>query len=85
MKVDLPEPDGPMTATYSLRRISRFTPRSACTTSEPIRYVLAQRLDADHHVRDSAASGGASGGGGLRGLAHSSLPATVSSSARDSW
>ena len=30
ISVDLPEPDGPMTATYSPRPISRLTPRSAC-------------------------------------------------------
>jgi hypothetical protein len=34
--VDLPEPDGPMMATYSLRRMTRSTPRSARTVSEPI-------------------------------------------------
>ena len=36
ISVDLPEPDGPMMATYSLRRISRSTPRSAWTISAPI-------------------------------------------------
>src|ERR1700737_74588 len=40
INVDLPEPDGPMIATYSPRRISRVTPRSACTSSEPIWYVF---------------------------------------------
>ena len=34
--VDLPEPDGPMIATYSLRPMSSETPRSACTVSVPI-------------------------------------------------
>ena len=34
--VDLPEPEGPMIATYSLRAMSRETPRSACTVSVPI-------------------------------------------------
>ncbi len=29
ISVDLPEPDGPMIATYSLRRMSSETPRSA--------------------------------------------------------
>ena len=36
MSVDLPDPDGPMIATYSLRRISTDTPRSAWTVSAPI-------------------------------------------------
>ena len=34
--VDLPEPDGPMIATYSLRRTARSTPRRAWTTSPPM-------------------------------------------------
>jgi hypothetical protein len=38
MSVDLPEPDGPMIATYSLRPIARSTPRSARTTSPPMSY-----------------------------------------------
>jgi hypothetical protein len=37
ISVDLPEPDGPMIATYSLRVISRSTPRSARTVSVPMR------------------------------------------------
>jgi hypothetical protein len=36
ISVDLPEPDGPMMATYSLRRIAMSTPRRACTTSPPM-------------------------------------------------
>src|SRR5487761_257548 len=40
MSVDLPEPEGPMMATYSPLRISRVTPRNACTCSEPISYVF---------------------------------------------
>ena len=36
ISVDLPDPDGPMIETYSLRRISTSTPASACTTSAPI-------------------------------------------------
>ena len=36
IKVDLPDPDGPMIATNSLRRIWKSTPRSACTTSPPM-------------------------------------------------
>jgi hypothetical protein len=38
MNVDLPEPDGPMMATYSLRRMARSTPRSALTISPPMSY-----------------------------------------------
>ena len=35
MKVDFPEPDGPMTATKSPRSIVTETPRSACTVWGP--------------------------------------------------
>ena len=35
MNVDLPLPDGPITATNSPCRISRSTPRTACTVSAP--------------------------------------------------
>ncbi len=35
MNVDLPEPDGPVTATNSPRPISRVTPRSAFTLWSP--------------------------------------------------
>src|SRR5258708_30164803 len=41
ISVDLPEPDGPMMATYSPLRISTSTPRNACTCSAPISYTLA--------------------------------------------
>src|SRR6185503_7323698 len=37
MKVDLPEPDGPITATNSPASMSRLTPSSACTSLPPIR------------------------------------------------
>jgi hypothetical protein len=37
MSVDLPEPDAPITATNSLRPISRLTPSSARTSVSPIR------------------------------------------------
>ena len=37
MRVDLPEPDGPMTATYSPDSISKDTPRSASTSRVPLR------------------------------------------------
>src|SRR5712672_515291 len=41
ISVDLPEPDGPMMATYSLCWMRRLTPRSACTCcSEPMSYVF---------------------------------------------
>ena len=37
ISVDLPEPEGPIMATYSLRRIRRFTPRKAWTCcSDPM-------------------------------------------------
>ena len=35
MNVDLPEPDGPMTATNSPASMEIDTPRSACTTCGP--------------------------------------------------
>ena len=37
MKVDLPEPDGPITATNSPAAMSRLTPRSAWTSCSPSR------------------------------------------------
>ena len=37
ISVDLPEPDGPMIATYSPRRTSRLTPRSAAPPARPVR------------------------------------------------
>src|SRR5262249_45035826 len=41
INVDLPEPDGPMMATYSFRWMRRFTPRRACTCcSDPMSYVF---------------------------------------------
>src|SRR5438309_1750200 len=36
ISVDFPDPDGPMIATNSLRRIWKSTPRRACTTSPPM-------------------------------------------------
>src|SRR5262249_34382180 len=38
IKVDLPLPEGPMTATYSFRRTRRSTPFSARTVVSPMRY-----------------------------------------------
>src|SRR5216110_940374 len=38
MSVDLPDPDGPMTATYSFLWIWTLTPRRARTSSEPMSY-----------------------------------------------
>jgi hypothetical protein len=35
MKVDLPEPDGPITATNSPASMPSVTPASACTTVSP--------------------------------------------------
>jgi hypothetical protein len=40
MSVDLPEPEGPITAMNSLRSISMSTPRSAYTISAPMSYSL---------------------------------------------
>ena len=37
MSVDLPEPDGPMMATYSPSSIVIDTPRRAATANEPVR------------------------------------------------
>src|SRR5947209_13079372 len=57
ISVDLPDPDGPMIATYSPRSTLNVKPRSASTRSAPLEYVLvtsrismtrsliAQRLD----------------------------------------
>src|SRR5437667_62349 len=39
ISVDLPDPDGPMTATYSFCLICRLTPCSARTTSPPMSYA----------------------------------------------
>ncbi len=36
MRVDFPEPEGPMTATYSPFSISKVTPRRAWISSAPI-------------------------------------------------
>ncbi len=36
MRVDLPEPDGPMTAAYSPRPMSMETPSSAWTSAAPM-------------------------------------------------
>src|SRR5579863_10390916 len=50
INVDLPEPDGPMMATYSLRWMRRFTPRSAWTCcSEPMSYVFQRSSAAIMH------------------------------------
>src|SRR5918997_7089446 len=40
MRVDLPDPDGPMIATYSPLSMEMETPRSAWISSAPIRYVF---------------------------------------------
>ncbi len=37
MSVDLPDPDGPMTATYSPWATSRETPRRAAVSTPPFR------------------------------------------------
>ena len=40
ISVDLPDPDGPITATYSPSPISASTPRRASTRMAPVSYVL---------------------------------------------
>src|SRR2546421_11022620 len=40
ISVDLPDPDGPMMATYSPRSMEIVTPRSAWISSPPITYVF---------------------------------------------
>ena len=42
ISVDLPEPDGPMIATYSPGSIVNVTPCSTCTFTSPIVYVLVR-------------------------------------------
>src|SRR6266571_7558474 len=50
ISVDLPEPDGPMMATYSLRWMRRLTPRNACTCcSDPMSYVFQRSSAAIMH------------------------------------
>src|SRR5579862_919401 len=39
-KVDFPLPEGPSTTTNSPAERSRSTPRSACTSTSPMRYTL---------------------------------------------
>ena len=38
--VDLPDPDGPIIATYSPRSTVRVIPRKAWTLMSPMKYVL---------------------------------------------
>src|SRR5262245_46900116 len=44
MNVDLPEPDGPVTARNSPRSTSRLTPRKARTSTSPTTYGLTRFL-----------------------------------------
>src|SRR5438309_6756613 len=44
MNVDLPEPEGPVTARNSPRWTSRLTPRSARTSTSPTTYVFTRFL-----------------------------------------
>src|SRR5471032_258253 len=44
MNVDLPDPDGPVTARNSPLGTSRFTPRNALTSTSPTTYVLTRFL-----------------------------------------
>src|SRR5437660_571678 len=59
MRVDLPDPEGPIIATYSLRSICRFTPRRACTCcSEPMSYVFQRsRVEIMHDSGGADTSG----------------------------
>ena len=54
--VDLPEPDGPMIATYSFRRMSSDTPRSARMRLLAHPVFPGQVPDADDIAHDSAVS-----------------------------
>src|SRR5262249_27619743 len=40
ISVVLPDPDGPITPTYSPGAMARSTPLSACTSASPMAYVL---------------------------------------------
>ena len=56
MKVDFPEPDGPMTATNSPGRTSKETPRKARTRVCPNIYVFARLRTAITGAGKSASS-----------------------------
>src|SRR5438132_976381 len=57
MKVDLPDPDGPVTERNSPVCTSRFTPRSALTSTSPTTYVLTRFLtEMTFGIRLSASS-----------------------------
>ena len=64
MNVDLPEPDGPMTATNSFFCMDTVTPRSAATICSPTRYSFTRSV-----VRISA-SVMLHGAGMASGIAH---------------
>src|SRR5712691_5672969 len=66
MKVDLPEPDGPVTARNSPRWTSRFTPRSAFTSTSPTTYVLTRFLTAMTTAMEGALPASAAGTAALR-------------------
>ena len=57
MRVDLPEPDGPMMATYSPSWMERLTPRSAATEMVPGPVDLRHPLQIDHRVTATACRG----------------------------
>src|SRR5216684_1996403 len=66
MNVDLPDPDGPVTARNSPRATSRLTPRSALTSISPTTYVLTRfltEMTVDVSIADL--NGAAIGGEGL--------------------
>jgi len=52
MSVDFPEPEGPITATYSLRRIWTLTPRNARTSSDPMSVLARELVRQDDDVGD---------------------------------
>ena len=56
MKVDLPDPDGPITATNSPASMSMVTPRSARTLISPRSYTFAELLDRDTRSHRSSSS-----------------------------
>src|SRR5688572_7891532 len=53
ISVDLPDPDGPMIATYSPRSISIDTPRRAWISSEPMTYVFQRSRVSIRAIRES--------------------------------
>ena len=61
MRVDLPEPDGPMMATYSPCSMDRLTPRSAATEMDAGPVDLGHPLQLDHGAVRGPRQGSARG------------------------